>query len=125
MIQSAHASVIVNGYISDCFDVHRGVRQGDPLSLHLFLLFLEPLLKMVNHDKHIDGVCIPGSKKTILKYVAYADDITFTLSNVHAITRMLHGFEEYERATGLSLNMRKLNGLIVKKNTIIIQTYRL
>ena len=54
LIQSAHASVIVNGYISDCFDVHRGVRQGDPLSLHLFLLFLEPLLKMVNHDKHID-----------------------------------------------------------------------
>ena len=37
LIQNGQASVIVNGFISESLEVHR---QGDPLSLHLFLLFL-------------------------------------------------------------------------------------
>ena len=39
LIQNAQTSVIVNGFVSDCFDVNRGVRRGDPLSLYLFCFF--------------------------------------------------------------------------------------
>ena len=31
LIQNTHASVIVNGFISDCLDVHRGVGREDHL----------------------------------------------------------------------------------------------
>ena len=79
LIQSVRASVIVNGFINDSFDVNREVRLGDPLRLHLFLLFLEPFLKMMSNDKHIEGVCIPGSNRMYLKYVAYAHGISLLL----------------------------------------------
>jgi len=44
LLKNSKTAVIVNGFSSDCFPVTRGVRQGDPLSLNLFLMFLEPLL---------------------------------------------------------------------------------
>ena len=72
---------------------------------------------MINCNKHKEGVCISGSKRTNLKYVAYANDVAFILFNVHAINRMPHGFREYERAPGLCLNMRKLNAMIVNNST--------
>jgi len=36
LLKHSETAVIVNGFISDYFPVKRGVRQGDPLSLHLF-----------------------------------------------------------------------------------------
>ena len=67
LIQNGQALVIVNGLISKNFDVHRGVRQSDPLILHLFLLFLEPILTKINENVHMEGKCLPGSKRTIVK----------------------------------------------------------
>ena len=69
------------------FPVKRGVRQGDPLSFHLFLLFLEPILKSLMRHDFIDGVFLPGSKGFNMKYFAYADDVTLTLSETYSISR--------------------------------------
>ena len=116
LIQNRQVSVTVNGFISESFEVHRGVRQGDPLSLHLFLLFLEPILTKINDDVNTEGVYLPGSKRTILKYFACADDVIFILSDVCSVNRMFHLFKEYKSATGIALNMEKLRGIIVKEN---------
>ena len=95
LVQNGQASVIVNGFISESFEVYRGVRQGDPLSLHLFLHFLEPILTKINEDVHIEGIYLPGSKRTIAKYFAYADDVTFIMADARSVNRMLHLFKEY------------------------------
>ena len=58
---------------------------------------------------------MPGSKRTILKYFAYANDVIFIIADVLSGNRMLHLFKEYKSATGIALNMEKLNGLIVKE----------
>ena len=116
LIQKGQASVIVNGFISESFEIHRGIRQGDPLSLHPFLLFLEPILKKINEDVHREGISLPGSKRTIVKYFACADDVTFIMADVRSVNLMLHLFKEYKSATGIALNMEKLNGLIVKES---------
>jgi len=36
-----------NGVATPLFSIHRGVRQGDPLSPYLFILALETLLNIV------------------------------------------------------------------------------
>ena len=76
-------AVIADGFIGDFFPVIRGIRQGDPLSFHLFLLFLESMLKsMIRHD-FIHGVFLPGSKGFNGKYFAWADDVTLSLSGTY------------------------------------------
>ncbi|GJX48936.1 RNA-directed DNA polymerase, eukaryota, partial [Tanacetum coccineum] len=39
----AKASLLVNGSPSDEFHIHRGLKQGDPLSTFLFILVMEAL----------------------------------------------------------------------------------
>ena len=43
LYKDSHASIMVNGFKSPDIELKLGVRQGDPLSLLLFLLAVEPL----------------------------------------------------------------------------------
>lgn len=65
--------LLVNGHLSRPIDIQRSVRQGDPLAMHLFVLYLDPLVR------RLEQVC--GSD--IL--VAYADDITVIVSSAEQI----------------------------------------
>jgi len=42
-IKSSTLSVLWNGYPSDSFKPFRGIRQEDPLSPYIFMLYLEKL----------------------------------------------------------------------------------
>ena len=97
------------------FSGEKGVRQGDPLSFHLFLLFFEPVLKsMIRHD-FIDGVFLPGSKGFNMKYFAYADNVTLTLSGTYSISSAFKLLDNFGKETSLKLNYKKLNGLVCCK----------
>ena len=115
LLLNSETAVIVNGFIGNFFPVKRGVRHGDPISFHLFLLFLEPMLKsMMRHD-FIHDVFLPGSKGFIMKYFACADDVTLTLSRTYSISRAFELLDNFGKATGLKLNYKKLNGLVSYK----------
>ena len=43
LFRNSETAVIVNGFICNFFPINRGVRQGDALSLYLFLVFIEPM----------------------------------------------------------------------------------
>ena len=68
--------VIVNGKISSSFDRHRGCRQGDPLSLYIFLLCVDILSAHVRKNKSIKGISVQSKEYLISKY---ADDTDFIL----------------------------------------------
>ena len=42
-MKSSTLSVLWNGYLSDSFKPFRGIRQEDPLSPYIFMLYLEKL----------------------------------------------------------------------------------
>ena len=108
------SSVIVNNYISDTFDVTRGVRQGCSLSPLLYVLILEPFAIKVREDPEISGIKLPGSK-TEVKVSLYADDSTGICTNDFSIKKLLTWCDRYGKASGAKLNYRKTKGLWLGK----------
>ena len=71
LYNSACTSVINNGYLSESFFLHRGCRQGDPLSPYIFILAIEPLAVAIKSNVRIKGIKIDGNQ---YKLGLYADE---------------------------------------------------
>ena len=69
--------VIVNAYLSSRIDIHRGVRQGCPLSPLLYVLSFEPLASAIRQNPIIQGVpTVDDPLRDSIKVSSYADDMT-------------------------------------------------
>ena len=69
------SQVIVNGFLSDCFDITRSIRQGCGLSALLYVLCAEPFAHRVRTDGSILGLALPGAPDET-RVSQYADDFT-------------------------------------------------
>ncbi|XP_055613686.1 uncharacterized protein LOC129760127 [Uranotaenia lowii] len=87
--------LLINGRLSRPFEIQRSVRQGDPLSMHLFVLYLHPLVY------RLERVCANDL------LVAYADDISVIVTSTRQIDQMNGLFLRFERAAGAKLNVLK------------------
>ncbi|GJT74569.1 RNA-directed DNA polymerase, eukaryota [Tanacetum coccineum] len=103
------ASLLVNGSPSDEFHIHRGLKQGDPLSPFLFILVMEALhlsvCKAVDEDV-FKGIQLQGS--LALSHLFYADDAFFygesLDNNLRGIINILKCFQS---RVGLQINIHK------------------
>lgn len=98
---SRSSRLLINGHLSEPFAIQRSVRQGSPLSMHLFVLYLHPLISKLENVS--DGDLI----------VAYADDITVLSTSIDRIERMRELFSRFERASGAKVNWEKTLSLDV------------
>lgn len=109
-LESARASVLVNGSPTMEFSMSKGVRQGNPLSPFLFILAMEGLnvmMKAATEKGVFDGVPIPNSN-IFISHLFYADDALFigdwskkNISNLARIMRCFH------IESGLKVNFNK------------------
>ncbi|XP_071717917.1 uncharacterized protein [Rutidosis leptorrhynchoides] len=78
-LKSASISVLVNGSPTKEFSLGRGIRQGDPLSLFLFILAAEGLniLTKAAMGKGCFKVVEIGNDKVVVWHLQYADDTIF------------------------------------------------
>jgi hypothetical protein len=110
-IGTATASVLVNGSPTDEFSLHRGLRQGDPLSPFLFLLAVEGLhilMKAMVDNQLFAGYSVGVASPVVVSHLQFADD-TLLLSqkswaNVRALRATLVIFESM---SGLKVNFNK------------------
>uniref|UniRef100_A0A803K7Y7 Reverse transcriptase domain-containing protein n=1 Tax=Xenopus tropicalis TaxID=8364 RepID=A0A803K7Y7_XENTR len=101
------SQVLVNGFMTECFNLKCGVKQGCPLSPLLFICAIEPLLLSIRRDKMIRGVHVPGGGGLQAKVTGYMDDITILCTDVLSIKRAVQRTEHFCAASGLRLNFKK------------------
>lgn len=99
--------LLLNGHLSAPFPIQRSVRQGDPLSMHLFVIYFHPLLQ------RIQEVC-SGQFDLV---VAYADDVTMISTCREKIERVKQLFLDFERCAGALLNLGKTAAMDVGYTT--------
>ena len=103
--------VLVNGFRTKQVPINKCVQQGDPLSLYLFLLAVEPLVSTINNDTRIEG--LGKGRKQNVKCPSYADDSTLTLIGSPSVCLAFEIIQRFSEATGLKLNIKKTQGIMV------------
>jgi hypothetical protein len=121
------ASVLVNGYVTEKFDIKQSVKQGDALSCSLFIIAMEPLLRKFNSNEGIRPIILnPGNDTEILlTNVAYADDITILCENKEGLQAAIKIYEEFSKLSGVKLNIPKTEVLIVGSDPNDVRTFRI
>ena len=106
--------VLVNGFQTKNIQIQKDVRQGDPLSLYLFLLAVEPLVATVNQNQNIEG--LGKGRRRNIKCLSYADDLTLTLFGSYSVALAFETIQKFAKATGLKLNIEKTQGMAVSSS---------
>jgi hypothetical protein len=81
ILSSASTQVLLNGIPGDVIHHRRGLRQGDPLSLMLFILAMDVLGYLITKAEN-EGVLRPLAPRTLQHRVSYADDVVLFLQLV-------------------------------------------
>ena len=102
--------ILINGNPTQIIHPTRGIRQGDPLSLYLFLFCTEGLHSLLQHSAdsgQIRGVsiCKLGPRLT---HLFFADDsLLFCRSIISECQKIQESLSSYEKASGQQLNRAK------------------
>ena len=100
--------VLNNGFASNFFSLHRGVRQGCPLSGLLFILAVETLAQSIRQNNSICGLKL---NDTEIKLSLYADDITAFILNDSSADHLFNLLSEFGECSGLKINISKTEGM--------------
>ena len=103
--------VQVNNFVTPCFRLSRGVRQGCPLSPLLYVPYGEVLACNVRSNPAITGLCLPGSPTPLPVLSQYADDTSVIVTSNAVIFVAFATYKTFERGSCLKLNLGKCKGL--------------
>ena len=98
------SAALNNGFLTKWFRPSRGVRQGCPLSPHLFILSAEIMANKIRQDSSIKGIKM---LKNELKLSQYADDTNLLCADLASVENSLEVVENSGNLAGLKLNKSK------------------
>ena len=99
-----------NGYISEEFELQRGIRQGCPISPLLFVVAVELLAIKTRQESSVKGIKI---YENFTKIRQYADDTTFLLGGVEDLSKIMSILELFSKCSGLLINKSKSKIMIM------------
>ena len=105
LYKKANSCVSFNGQYSNWFKLHRGCRQGDPISPYLYLICAEILSLMIRQNKDIKGITL-RDKDVLLSL--FADDTTLYLDGSEkSFTEAIKMLDIFSKISGLKVNNDK------------------
>lgn len=99
--ENSYSRILVNGRLSPEIHIQRSVRQGDPLSMVLFVLYLQPLLDKI-------ASVYPGAI-----ICAYADDVSMFMEDERMLERVTNIINDFGYEAGALMNRAKTVGLML------------
>nr|GFC60860.1 RNA-directed DNA polymerase, eukaryota [Tanacetum cinerariifolium] len=109
LMRSSRGSIIINGSPMEEFQFFKGLKQGDLLSLFLFILIMKSL--HLSFQRVVDAGMFMGIKLSLslnLSHMFYANDVVFVGQWCDGnINTLVHVLECFYRASGLQINMSK------------------
>lgn len=110
-------TLLLNSTKSSSFTPVRGLRQGDPLSLYLFIMCVDVLARLINREVargSIKGVKLGLGAITISK-LFYADDVLlFCGAKISEVDVLMNCIDKYYLWSGQSISIEK-SGIFVSK----------
>ncbi|XP_042494957.1 uncharacterized protein LOC122074163 [Macadamia integrifolia] len=109
-ISSVHYSILVNGAVRCQVNLTRGIRQGDPFSLALFVLCSQALSNILNSAAGNNGIQGIKVKRRAppLSHLLFADDcLLFSEVKLNELQNLKDYVNLYCRASGQCINMAK------------------
>ena len=115
LYNNVSSCVMNNGFTTVPFMLGRGVWQGDPFSLYLFIIALEILAERIRSDSKIRGLRIG---EEMVKLSLFADDMTCFLRDKDSSIRLFQLLECFGDCSGLKVNHEKTEMLALGNNVI-------
>ena len=111
------SAVLSNGFVSEYFELSRGIRQGDPLSALLYIIQAEPLAECLRQSNSVQGVQIKDKHGMTheMKGSQYVDDSNNMLRNHGQIDQCLEFIDRFGYASGSRINRSKTIALVSEK----------
>ena len=103
--------VLVNDFLSDPISLQRGVRQGDALSLLLYVLCVEVLACKIHATCDMKGFLLPGAGRLQFKVSQYVDDTTVFVKDESSLFALFKLISIFESSSGAKLNRSKTEAL--------------
>lgn len=117
LIQNSYVNCVTrvgtSGPTTPPIDMKVGVKQGDPMSLLLFNLAMDPLIQALEEC----GTGFGCNGHTIAT-LAFADDLVLLSDSVRGMGRNLKVLELFCQLTGLSVQPRKCHGFFINKGVV-------
>ena len=111
MYTTVKLCVKYNNTFSQCFDSYVGLKQGDPSSPLLFMLFVNDMLQHINSN--LDGIFTLDGIKLFL--ILFADDQVVFAKSPQTLQLLLKDIENYCNELGIHINTSKTKAMIFEK----------
>jgi hypothetical protein len=109
-ITNLHFSIALNGGLVGNFKGGKGLRQGDPLSLYLFVLTMEVFSKLLSAKvrESQQFKFHPKCEGQQITHLSFADDLLILeAADIQSITLIRDALDEFKELFGLSINQSK------------------